>query len=375
MNPRIRAVAVALFGWAGCVALLPLAALGAPEGAVVMGNRANLRAAPSINADVVGTLTKGESVTVLEKIPVVNPQPDEPTAWARVHLPASVKVWVFAAFVDEKSGAITAQDVKVRTGAGKNYPAVGELNQGALVSPVRTVDGWTQIQPPPGATAFVAADLLLAGAALPPETPAKVVPPPPSPSQAARAPLDRPVAPGKPAPAKEAPKSEALVPLTPLTPAQPVSATPHKIDVVTRSTALPAATPDPNPSKPAAPVAPAPESAKVQAVVSSTNLPPLEVGASVQYRQPELVYDDKRPRRVMREGIVGLTVSPDGPGWYQLNSIRRSEGVHDYLIVEDAKKADLSKWMGKHVFVEGEEYRDRRWRTPVLKVTSIRPSF
>lgn len=408
MNPSIRAVAVTLLGWAGCLALLSDTALGAPEGAIVIGNRANLRAAPSINADVVGSLSKGEFVTVLEKIPVVNPQPDEPTAWARVRLPASVKVWVFAAFVDEKSGAVTAQDVKVRTGAGKNYPAVGELSQGALVAPVRTVDGWTQIQPPPSAIAFVAADLLMTGVAVPDvdaSRPKGVTPPAPAPAPAptvakeapaptvaasgsagdagrppAERPVERPIAPGKAAPSKEAPKSESLTPMTALAPAKPVPANPptqipHKIDVVTKSAPAPAAPAAPEVSKVPAPAKPVPGSAKAEVAVASTNLPPLEAGASVQYRQPELVYDEKRPRRVMREGIVGLTISPDGPGWYQLNSIRRGESVHDYLIVEDAKKSDLSKWMGKRVFVEGEEYRDRRWRTPVLKVTSIRPAF
>lgn len=381
MNQSLRALAVVLIGWSGSFVLGTAAALPVPEAAVVAGSRANLRAAASINADVVGSLPKGQVVTVLEQIPVSNPQADEPTSWAKIRLPASVKVWVFAAFIDTKSGAVTSSELKVRTGAGKNYPAVGELDQGDLVVPLRTVDGWTQIQAPAAAVAYVAGDLLQmtgapAAAAGTPTSPTTKPRTPGSGSavnQVERAPLSQPVAPGNPAPPRELPKAE---PLTPASSTKTATTVPHKIDVVSQS-----ATPAPGTDRPATPVSPAVPSAtpvaafnQVAPTVPATPIP-VEIGASVQYRQPELVYDDKRPRRVLREGVVGLTISPDGPGWYQLDSFRRGESILDYLIVEDVKQTDLAKWRGKRVFIEGDEYRDRRWRTPVLKVVSIRPAF
>jgi hypothetical protein len=77
----------------------------------------------------------------------------------------------------------------------------------------------------------------------------------------------------------------------------------------------------------------------------------------------------------MREGVVKFSISPDAPGTYELDSFRRGEGTLDYLIVNDPKKSDLAKWRGKRVFVEGDEYRDRRWRTPVLKVISVQAAY
>lgn len=376
MNQSIRAFAVALIGWSGSLVVFSTSALAAPEAAVVSGSRANMRAAASINADVVGSLPKGQVVTVLEQIPVSNPQPDEPTSWAKIRLPASVKVWVFAAFIDAKSGAVTSKELKIRTGAGKNYPAVGELDQGDLVVPLRTVEGWTQIQPPAAAVAFVAADLLQIGVAgVNPNAPAKprnIAPGAPA-QQVERAPLGQPIAAGNPAPGREVPKVE---PLTPASPTKTTTTTPHKIDVVTKSPTPNAVTP-PAIASPAATVPPTATPAPLTdvAIPAGTGAAAVEIGASVQYRQPELIYDEKRPRRVLREGVVGVTVSPDGPGWYQLDSFRRGESILDYLIVEDPKQTDLAKWRGKRVFIEGDEYRDRRWRTPVLKIVSIRPAF
>ena len=378
MNQRFLAFGV-LAAWA--VGWSTLATLAAPETAIITGNRANLRASPAVSSEVVGTLLKGQSIVVLEQIPVSNPAPDEPPSWAKIRLPASVRVWVYAAFIDPKSGTVTARELKVRSGQGRNFAAIGELSQGDLVVPIRTVDGWMQIEPPADAAAYVAGNLLqLTGSAgASPATPPRtgLIP------QPERSAPGRPITPGNAAPGRSQIRSENLG-------AAPVAATPPSLPAAnnispTELTTLTPATPIV--SLPPATVnttspGPAPTSVSIPASTPTTPptpvataLAPVEVSAGVRNRQPELIYDETRPRRVLREGIVRMTVSPDGPGAYQLDSFRHGEGTQDYLIPLDKKKTDLGKWFGKRVFIEGDEYRDRRWRTPVLKVVSIQAAF
>jgi len=376
MNQSFRAVTAALFGWAGFITAV--SCLAAPEAAVIASSRANLRSAPSVNSDVVGTLLKGQSVVVLTRIPVQNPQPEDPPSWARIRLPSSVKVWVYAAFVDAKSGAVTSKELKIRSGPGRNFPAVGELDQGELVSPVRTVEGWMQIEPPADAVAYVAGNLLQftealasAPAAQVPATPLNPGPSaaPSSSRQVDRASQGLPVTGGATAPSAAVPAAADLsAPGTPVTPGPSVVS-------VTSSAPPPAvgvAAPKDSTGAPAA----APTKSQAVAVTSASRSPavrkePLQIGSRVMYRQPELVVDDTRPRRVMREGVVKFSLSPDSPSSYELDSFRQGEDILNYLVEEDPKKSDMAKWRGKRVFVEGDEYRDRRWRTPVLKVISV----
>jgi hypothetical protein len=80
-----------------------------------------------------------------------------------------------------------------------------------------------------------------------------------------------------------------------------------------------------------------------------------------------------KPRHVIRDGVVGNAISVQAPGYYELKSIH-GEGVVDYLI-SDSRDIDLSKYYGKAVTISGEEWRDVRWKTPVLKVKSIEAAF
>jgi len=75
------------------------------------------------------------------------------------------------------------------------------------------------------------------------------------------------------------------------------------------------------------------------------------------------------PRRVTREGTVRRTLSPHAPSHFELRDGFYGEGVLDYLYIEP--QDDLKKFLGQRVRVEGEEYRDSRWRTPVLKIKSV----
>lgn len=75
------------------------------------------------------------------------------------------------------------------------------------------------------------------------------------------------------------------------------------------------------------------------------------------------------PRQVTREGIVRTTLSIQAPTDYELRNGFYEEGVIDYLFLEPQK--DLKKFDRKRVRVQGEEYLDSRWVTPVLKIQSI----
>lgn len=70
-----------------------------------------------------------------------------------------------------------------------------------------------------------------------------------------------------------------------------------------------------------------------------------------------------------REGIVRTTLSIQAPTDYELRNGFYEEGVIDYLFLEPQK--DLKKFDRKRVRVQGEEYLDSRWVTPVLKIQSI----
>jgi len=154
----------------------------------------------------------------------------------------------------------------------------------------------------------------------------------------------------------------------------PPAPTPIVVAAATEPATEPVAGSVPGPASGQPPTPPVVPAAAVGISASATT-PPAGITTTSISRQPELVYDETKPRRVLREGIVGTSLSPDAPTWYQLESFRRREGLLNYLWVENVKETDLSRWRGKRVFVSGDEYRDRRWQTPVLKVVSIQAAF
>ena len=381
-------LSVAVWGWVGLTASLSLTAA---ELAIIKGNRAHLRSSPSLKGEEVGTVTKGERLIVLENIPAVNPQPDDPISWAKVGLPNSVKVWVFAQYVDAKTGTVTSQELKVRSGPGKNYAAVGMLKKGDDVEMVQVQDGWMQIEVPDNAVAYIASDLIeITGlaptakniAALATPTLATPTPPPSAAGRTSPALQNSQAQPLDPEPMPEPVRApiRRQPSLSPDVTTPPAIAQTENLNPTLQPTSViasPGSTP-PLPSQSILPpiVAPFPTNS-APAVSPSPNITaaPVDISSSVQYRQPELVYNENQPRRVLREGLVAMAMSPDAPTLFQLDSFRRREGALDYLMAEDPKEFVLSKWRGKRVFIEGDEYRDRRWRTPVLKIRSIRAAY
>jgi uncharacterized protein YgiM (DUF1202 family) len=132
----------------------------APGTAVVLANRVNVRGQARLKSEVVGHLTHGEPVTVLQVIPLEHAGPEEPSAWAKIALPTRIHPWVSAHFVDPGNKTVNATKLNLRGGPGQNYSVLGLLRQGASVKDLSTRGDWLEIETPTNAYAFVAAQYL-----------------------------------------------------------------------------------------------------------------------------------------------------------------------------------------------------------------------
>lgn len=365
-------------GLARFAVLLPafaaLALSPKPPGHVALTGNANLRAKPSLNAEILVSLKKGQVFLELGRTNLAKAPADEPREWVELAAPAGTKVWVFAALIDPASKTARADRVHLRAGPGRNFEEVGHLKKGDVVQELRASDGWIQIAAPEGAVVgFVAANLVrpadadLAPKPQPPtpvaaaptatNAPRAVMLPPTggvtkAPGRTAPVPLPPNLSTPRPAPGRSVPIA-ANVTGQPLTPPVPVPApAPVSTPVDTTATPVPA---NPAPTPAPAPPVPLPS-------IPSPNL---------AGQQAEIVHSADKPRQVLRQGVIALAVSPQAPGRYQLDSFRRSEGMLGFLITDDAK-IKLNDWHGKQVVIFGEEYLDPRWsKYSVIKVLSI----
>ena len=340
-------------------ALLAFATLHAHAAGTIKVDRTNVRAKPAFDGEVLATLNKGDVVEVLDQVPGTGSD-GAPRPWAKIALPKQTAVWVYGPLVDSKTKTVKSKVLNLRAGPGRNYSELGELSQGATVTVLRETDGWLLIEPPPSTFGFVSANLIEVQA---PTTPAL--------ARQVATPVPAPVTEAKPATFQPQPQPQpvAAAPVPPPVTAPAVESKPAPV----ASTAAPI-TPTPTPSAPAT-VTPAPDAP----ADPGTNAPAKP--RKFRAYQPPLrsVPDDKefmatgsgdtKPREVLREGTVGLAWSVQAPGYHELVSLAK-EGTIDYLISE-TPDIDLTKYRGHHVLVSGEEWRDSRWKTPLLKVKSI----
>lgn len=308
-----------------CTALLAALVYGLPalaDTVVIRGDRVNVRAQPSLEAEVLAWMKRGETVET---------QGSAKDGFVRIALPSKVAVWVYAPLVDRASHQVKAPEARLRVGPGRNYGELGVLKKGANLTEIRESDGWLQVEPPAGLSGYVGAQFIEANAS----GPAKVA----AVKTGGILPADGdPVAAVTPAPAK------------PVVAALPV-ATPPPAPV-------PVAPPDP---VPAAPVAPAPAVALERASSES-------VGGGAQ---SAIQYSEK-VRIVTRVGKVVRSLEPQSPSHYQLRSPQRGEGMLGFLVDPKDSKTPIAGFRGKTVRVVAEEYVDPRYRTQViLRVQSV----
>lgn len=313
----------------------------------VRADRVNVRVAPSRDAEVLATLRRGD---------VVDVRGAEAGGWTRIAVPSQVPVWVYGPLVDVPGRKVKAKEANLRSGPGKNYSELGRLKQGDPLIVVREADGWVQVEPPGSVSAYISSGFLNAskesGLVLEPLKSEGVLPPEPtvvrtekktvlSKESGGEATIEfkEAVPPAKSESdsvvrrvvAPEAAKTEEILPAIPLTPATPPVSTP-------------------------------PASSPLQ-----SSFPAVSV---VEGAQPLIRYNDS-VRTVVRVGKVSLSLEPQSPSYFHLESVRKGEGSLGFLSTED-QSIRFATFRGKVVRVVAKEFQtpDRPSKT-ILQVETI----
>ena len=322
---------------------------------MVVASNVNVRGQAKLKSEVVTRVTKGATVTVLEEIVRNNSGPEEPSAWAKILLPPGAHVWVNTMFLDPATKTVRPKKLNLRSGPGENYSVIGLLQRGDAVKELITKGDWTEIEPPPNAFAFMAAQYLQQGASLI----AAAQPPPVTPVQP-----PTPPAPPPPTPVPVIPSSPPVV-IPPSAP-EPV-ATPTTVATAPAVAAPPAeapAVPPPTVVTPPPPPPPAQPPAEMPPVTTPTT--PVAIEPEV----PEMPEEPPPPRIVQREGIVRGSTSIQAPSRFVLISPDNRKTI-DYLHTT-SPNLDLRRYKGLRIIVTGEEGLDDRWgNTPVLTIQKI----
>jgi hypothetical protein len=268
-----------------------------------------VRGQAKLKSEVVTRVTKGDTVTVIEEIVRNSSGPEEPSAWAKIVLPSTAHVWIHNDFVEPSNQTVKPKKLNLRSGPGENYSVIGLLHRGDVVKPITTKGNWTEIEPPAGAYAFMAAQFL---------------------KQEAPAPPAPPVVPAAPPTPPETPPTPTTVAAVP-----PVAPPPSEAPALPPPTEMPAVT------------------------NAMTETPP----------EPE-VEEPPPPRIVQREGIVRGMTSIQAPSKFVLISPEDRRDI-DYLYTSSTN-LDLRRYKGLRIIVTGEEGLDERWpNTPVLTIQKI----
>jgi len=294
-----------------------------PGPAEVAVTNLNVRGQAGLNRDFLTHLNAGDSVTVLGEITLDKHKPYEPAQWAKIALPAGVKAWVSAQFIDATNNSVLPKKLNLRAGPGENYSVLGVLERGASVSVITTKDGWMQIDPTTNAYAFVAAMYLKqeASGTMPTNVASSTETETPTTTNTVAEP------------------EPIVTEATPVTETQPIVIEPavQGSNYVTTNAPAVAGT---NYTTGAALTA-----------EMDTNVPPL-------------------PRIVSHEGVVAYTISPNAPTNFKLYDPSTFEIV-DYLYTS-ATNLDLNRYVNMRIVVTGAEGLDERWpNTPVITIQRI----
>jgi uncharacterized protein YgiM (DUF1202 family) len=137
-----------LSAWLICAAALAQTDIEERQLTVLRQN-VNLRAKPSMSAEVVAQVSAPEKLTVKS----IDGE------WAEVVPPSYADLWVLSDYV--KNDVIQCNTrVNVRAGAGINFNIVGHLTNGEPITVRGTHADWIRIAPPPGASLWIARAML-----------------------------------------------------------------------------------------------------------------------------------------------------------------------------------------------------------------------
>lgn len=161
------------------VLLLAAAAAAGQEGAfrpgVALRDSVNIRSRPSLEAEVLGQLQRGEAIRAVGEVSVA--APGDPALWYIIELPAAVRVWVEADQLDPAGRAVRTERAAVRSGPARRFEIIGELVLGDMVARLAREGDWVAIRPPADVVGFVAADFVNVEAPRPAAAPAPAAPP------------------------------------------------------------------------------------------------------------------------------------------------------------------------------------------------------
>lgn len=304
--------------------------------ATVIASNVNVRGRSGLISEVLTKVQKGEAVMVLEEITLQHSKEDEPSAWAKIVLPATTHVWVNSSFLDPATKTVKPKKLNLRGGPGENYSVLGTLERGATVKEVSVKGDWTELEAPADAFAFVAAQYLKQEATM-------IAASTPKPDQPAPAPTV--IAAGTPKPVEPAPvPTPAPVPAP--TPA-PVTEPPAAAETTTEP-----ATPAPAPEPTVTTTEPLPAPASEPAVV-----------------EPEM--EEPPPIRIVEhEGIVKAARSIAAPTQFELVNPDTTKTIN--YLYSPSTNLDLRRYKGMRIVVTGEEGLEERWRnTPVITIERI----
>jgi len=96
-----------------------------PGTAEVTVSNLNVRGQAGLKGEVIGHLVKGDAVTVIGQINLDKHAAGEPAQWAKIGLPASVKIWLDAKFIDPTNNTVLSKKLNLRAGPGENYSVLG----------------------------------------------------------------------------------------------------------------------------------------------------------------------------------------------------------------------------------------------------------
>lgn len=327
----------------------------AVDTAVVKADHVAVRAEPSSKSErLKGNLKKGDIIRVLSEVEDPKATGSEPRRWAQIEMPAKFPVWVAAELVDPKASIVKSEIANLRAGPGKNYSRVGQVTKGSKVTQVRLQEGWMQIDPPPTAVAYIAADLL--GKEGKATAVAKASPPA---RQTAAAPA--------PTPLGERPQPKWITSTTPGRPlVQPAQPPPS-----VTAPALVQATPSPVAQAPTVSRALTQEPVAAPAEPVYSTPTPVAPRTIITYTTQSTTNWIETRRKVIREGFLVPSANPKAPSGFCLLSKSRSEGLMNYVYTTDPK-INLKQFLNRSVTISGEEVIDpKHTSTPVLMAESV----
>ena len=349
------------------LAILGQVAVSADQGAVVTGDRVNVRSDISTNSDIIEKAVKGAKYIAVERDTITPPIEGMPASWIKVRL-NSAPVYIKSDLLNEDGTAKT--NLNLREGPGTNYKKVGQLKQGEKITILGTEGEWTKVEGPE-AFGYIAEDYIqLTGPVE--KSPAPEVkiekPEPPAPEKTIASTVTIKAAEAKPV-KKEEPKTEPAVNETPEVVEVQIEE-PTPVIIPPEPVAPVAQTEQPAEEKNVAPEAEAPAEEAVTEKTEKKQIVIVPVSTQTNSTTGTAITADGI-RIARREGIVRLNESPAAPTPYSLYNIY-DRRMMNFLYITKDNEISLKPYAGKKVIVTGPESIDSRWKNhPLLTVKTI----